>query len=144
MTVALLQIFFPNILDYIDGLLIDRPSNGLSLCPKAHKRFGRFSIWFEKAPGSKHSDNTYLVLASGDSETRWLRKVIRERNLPEDRVVDRAPECGFQLTLRCPDGCQPPHPELLRTHAAIAKVLRLAAVGYVSDEVERQRGVWDR
>lgn len=140
-TIAMLQIFSSNILAIINGTLIDHPRNAIALSILGHQKFGRFGIWFEPCPGPDGDDNTYAVLASERMNIKWLKGVIRLRNLPEDRVISRDNEFGFKVTFRSTPDCPAPDRELLRVHAAIARVLHLSAAGYAGDDLE---DVWVR
>lgn len=135
-TIALLQMFCPTVLDLIDGSLIDSPRNAFTLCEKAHGLFGEFLIWFAPTPGSEIGDNRYTVLATDDEAVEWLEDVIKERGVPNDCVVNTEEGFGFNLTFASTLDCPAPSWHLLRIHAAIAMVLRLSAAGYVDDDIQ--------
>lgn len=139
-TIALLQMLNPSTSDLINEQLIDSPRNALTLCNRANHSFGNFRIWFEPWPEPDPSPGshggTYAVLARSRFDIPWLKYVIKERNVPEDRVQKCESQFGFAITFPSTPSCPAPSRELLQIHAAIAKVLHLSLAGYVGDGID--------
>lgn len=128
-TIALLQMFKPDILSLIDGSLIDTPANALSLRSDFHFAFGMFHIYF--APLYNHAPYTHVAKGFTTTSARWLQSV------DEERFIQHGPDTGLKVILRSTKSSSAPSNELFRLHEAIGRMHRLSAAGYVADDVQR-------
>jgi len=106
----------------IEGTNIDRPRNALTLTHQLHLFFSNFKIFFEPVQ-NKPQSNTYRV-------NSFLHPSV-------SRTLGLPITCTFCLTnTRTID---PPSPQLLAVHRAIAHILHLSAAGEYIDRLLQDR-----
>lgn len=123
-TLALLQVLCPTVLNLIDGPRIDSPANALLLCHSAHQRFSRFDIYFK--PKGDASLNTYVVRAFKHSDALWLK------SLDKSRVTRTGPYAGVNVRFHRRKRHRVPAFQLLELHGVIAKLIHMSVTRYVS------------
>jgi hypothetical protein len=115
-------MFDPGIVDLINGSLIDRPINALTLTVPLHQRFGDFEVYFEPPTNI-------------DTQTQHIYKIdsirsfnfLRVENLPITRTLLLTPN-------RIID---PPSRRLLTIHRACAFILYLSGAGDYINKILR-------
>ncbi|KAF2458290.1 hypothetical protein BDY21DRAFT_284527 [Lineolata rhizophorae] len=115
-TRTILNMFDNGVVYLIEGTEIDRPRNAITLTPTYHRRFSDFRIFF--TPTADQQSHTYRI----DS---FLPPSILQGSLPVTRTL-------YLTETRTID---PPSPQLLAIHRAIAHILHLSAAGKYIDKI---------
>ncbi|KLJ05386.1 hypothetical protein EMPG_11133 [Blastomyces silverae] len=114
----ILKIFDPDVIYLIEGEDIDSPKNALTLTQKYHRLFGEFEIYFEP------TDEKYKYKISTTEERPFLRDslfpVVRQFYLSPEHTID------------------PPSPQLLAVHRAVARILKLSGAGEYIENILRE------
>ncbi|KLJ09675.1 hypothetical protein EMPG_14904 [Blastomyces silverae] len=100
----------------IDGINIDRPFNAISLTHDLHIDFGSFTVFFEAVPGQEHTYQINTFIPPGILQDV---PVTRPLYLTNDKSIE------------------PPSPQLLAIHRAIAYTLHLSGAGEYIDNILR-------
>jgi hypothetical protein len=115
-------MFDPGVTHLINGSLIDRPINALTLTHTFHHRFGNFEVYFEPTTDI-------------DTQTRHRYKIDSVRQLQ----AFRGPILPVTRTLYLtPDHTiDPPSPRLLAIYRACAFILHLSGAGDYINKILR-------
>ncbi|KAH8433748.1 HNH endonuclease signature motif containing protein [Aspergillus melleus] len=116
----ILDMFDPDIGPLIGGPEIDSPYNALTLTLNHHRLFGEFEIYFEQKDPSL--GRTYTI------DSTEQRPFLRDFLFPVTRELHLSPE----LTI------DPPASKLLKTHCAIAHILKLSGAGEYIERTLRE------
>ncbi|EFY90018.1 hypothetical protein MAC_04000 [Metarhizium acridum CQMa 102] len=107
---------FDNDIDHrINGTDINRPFNALTLTLNLHRAFGNFEVYFTSIRGREHTYEISTFQRTGFTEVAL--PVVRTLHLTEDRNIE------------------PPSPQLLAVHRAIAHILHLSGAGRYIDRI---------
>ncbi|KAI0423410.1 hypothetical protein F5Y09DRAFT_357206 [Xylaria sp. FL1042] len=117
---AVLNIFNNSIRHLIKSININRPRNAITLTHSLHNLFRDFKIFFKPVPSSKQF-YTYQI------DSLLPIYVSRTLGLPLTRTL----YCTSNRTI------DPPSPQLLAVHHAIAYILHLSAAGEYIDRLLR-------
>ncbi|KAG5295524.1 hypothetical protein I7I50_08297 [Histoplasma capsulatum G186AR] len=114
----ILKIFDPDVIYLIEGQNIDSPKNALTLTQKYHRLFGEFEIYFEP------TENKHEYKLNTTEERPFLRDplfpVVRQLYLSPEHTID------------------PPSPQLLAVHSAVARILKLSGAGEYIENILRE------
>ncbi|KAI9733994.1 MAG: hypothetical protein M1834_002651 [Cirrosporium novae-zelandiae] len=115
-TLAILNMFDPNILHSINGECIDKPTNAITLRHDFHIMFGDFQIFFDPIEDQPHTykiDSTETV----DSLRLPIFPITRALHLTHEHTID------------------PPSPQLLVFHSACVTILQMSGAGEYIDKI---------
>jgi hypothetical protein len=115
-------MFDVDVASIIEGPLIDRPCNALTLTRDWHELFGNFNVYFELVDKDTH---TYQIKRHEDYPP-WLREELKP-DLPVTRSLFLTPDRTIE----------PPLPRLLAIHRAISHILHLSGAGEYIDKIYR-------
>ncbi|TWU70761.1 hypothetical protein ED733_001838 [Metarhizium rileyi] len=113
----ILNMFDNDIAYRIHGTDIDRPLNALTLTLNLHRAFGNFEVYFTSFRGREHTYEIGTFQRTGFTEVAL--PVVRTLYLTEDRNIE------------------PPSPQLLAVHRAIAHILHLSGAARYIDRIIR-------
>ncbi|PGH33507.1 hypothetical protein GX50_03664 [[Emmonsia] crescens] len=117
---SILNMLDPGVVHVIGGVNIDRPTNAITLTGRAHECFGLFQISFEALDGPTHSEHTYRIHSSNQAVVHMLK-------LPVTCTLFPSSNCSID----------PPSPQLLALHRAIAIILEFSGAGEYIDRIIR-------
>ncbi|KAF8532782.1 hypothetical protein BDD12DRAFT_764950 [Trichophaea hybrida] len=113
-------MFCPGVHSCVNGALIDRPYNGITMIHQCYRLFGRLKLDFEEVPGKEH---TYIV-----HTTRGTLPIPYE---PPKEICFRNNDPNVSCSL--------PSRSLLRVHAACCKILGASGAAEYVDKILRDR-----
>jgi hypothetical protein len=110
-------MFDHGILSLINGSLIDKARNAITLTHELHQSFGEFEVYFEPTSENLH---TYWIQSTQDADISNLEfPVTRALYLATSRPID------------------PPSERFLAVHRAISLILHLSAAGEYINKILR-------